>query len=109
MIPLSKSTSGSQPNTAFALLQFKNSEGAPFYPDTTANTLLPCSNLSVNETFISTGNVIATNMFNFTDTVHVTTGTTNHINVYVNLGHKSGGAVWAPTYYSLFLYINQIN
>jgi hypothetical protein len=90
-------------------LQFQNSEGAPFYPDTTANTVLPCPNNSVNETFISTGNVISTNMFNFTDTVHVTTGTTNHINVYVNVGHKSGGGGWAPTYYSLFLYINQIN
>jgi hypothetical protein len=90
-------------------LQFQNSEGAPFYPDTTANTVLPCPNNSVNETFISAVSTIKTNMFSFTDTVHITTGTTNHINVYVNVGHKTGGAVWAPTYYSLFLYINQIN
>ena len=63
----------------------------------------------MNETFISTGAVIATSTFNVTDSVQVTTGTTPHINVNVMLGHKSGGGNWTPTYYSLFLYINQIN
>ena len=90
-------------------LQFINSGGTGSYPNTTANTILPSSIRSVNETFISSGAVIATSTFNFTDTVQVTTGITPHINVNVNLGHKTGGGVWSPTYYSLFLYINQIN
>jgi hypothetical protein len=100
---------GASEPTGGLQLQFQNNNGTLFYPDTTSNLILPCPNNAVAETFVSSGVVIATNTFTFTDTVHVTTGTTNHINVNVNVGHKTGGANWAPTFYSLFLYINQIN